>query len=98
MADISASSSEPLATIIISPSLVEKQLVKALKQSTTSAEVVEELRPESGRIVPRKFRVDTLIVLSNDVWSIHKMQRKSDLIIWLSNTWSRVGDVPNDHL
>lgn len=91
VADTSASCSEP--RVITAPrwSTTEIQPLNILKQSRTTA----ELRPGSVRIVLRKFRVNRLTVLSDDIWSIHEMQRKSILVTWKSNVWSRIGDVPN---
>jgi len=98
MADTPASCSKPRVTVVAAPSLATKQLLKILKQSSTSRVLVEELRPGSARIVLRKLKVDRLMVLSNDVRSIHEMQWKSNLVASLSRAWPGTGDVPNNQL
>jgi hypothetical protein len=91
MADISASCSEPRVIDRLAV-VATKQLLNMLKQSTT----ISELEPGSARIVLRNLRVNKLIVLSNDVCSIHEMQRKSNLVAWWSNACSGMGDVLNN--
>jgi len=98
MPDTPTSCSKPRVIVGVKPSVSTKQLMKISKQSTTSREVVEELRPGSARIVLRKLKVNRLMVLSNDVRSIHKTQRKSNLVAWLSSAWPGTGDAPNNQL
>jgi len=94
MADVSASCSKPRVIVILMWLLTTKQLLNTLKQSTT----ISALKPGVARIVLRKSRVNKLIVLSNDVRSIHEIQRKSNVVAWWSNACSGTMDVPNNQL
>lgn len=70
MADIPASYSKPRTTNASWSPLATKQSAAVAWLGVSG--------PDGARIVSRKLRVNVWTVLSNDVWSIQRTQRKSD--------------------
>ena len=91
MADVPARCSKPLANIR-SALPTTKQLLNMLKELARIVALVEELRVEGSRIVLRKSMANSLMVMSDDVRSIHETQWKSSSVTQLSSTWPGTGD------